>query len=61
MNGAWCFGHAHIESWARFSGDFNPIHFDLEKARLAGSPAIIVHGMLPLLYVKQAVTRQART
>lgn len=56
----WRFEESHLQSWARFSGDFNPIHFDLERARQAGSPAIIVHGMLPLLYIKREVARHAR-
>jgi hypothetical protein len=54
----WKFNASHIASWAKFSGDFNPIHFDLERARRAGSDAIIVHGMLPLLHVKQAIARR---
>jgi hypothetical protein len=56
---AWRFEHSHIESWARFSGDFNPIHFDLARAQAAGSPAVIVHGMLPLLYIKREISRHA--
>jgi hypothetical protein len=55
----WQFDEAHIDSWARFSGDFNPIHFDLDRARQAGSDAVIVHGMLPLLFVKKEVGRKA--
>jgi hypothetical protein len=50
------FDQPNIESWANFSGDFNPIHFDIERAKQAGSDDIIVHGMLPLLYAKQAIT-----
>jgi hypothetical protein len=55
----WQFDEAHIDSWAQFSGDFNPIHFDLGKARQAGSDAVIVHGMLPLLFVKKEVWKKA--
>lgn len=49
----WQFDSSQIAAWAEFSGDFNPIHFDVKRARQAGSDAIIVHGMLSLLYVKQ--------
>jgi acyl dehydratase len=42
-----------IAHWARFSGDFNPIHFDLEAARAAGAGTLIVHGMLAVLAAKQ--------
>jgi MaoC like domain len=42
-----------IERWARFSGDYNPIHFDLARARAAGADDIIVHGMLALVHVQE--------
>jgi hypothetical protein len=42
--------------WAGFSGDFNPIHFDIDRARLAGADHLIVHGMLALLHIKQATS-----
>jgi hypothetical protein len=51
------FSRHHLLNWAEFSGDFNPIHFDIERARLAGSEGIIVHGMLALLAVKQAADK----
>ena len=51
----WRFNSADIFSWAHFSGDYNPVHFSVESARLAGSSEVIVHGMLPLVYVKQAI------
>lgn len=49
-----------VARWAEFSGDYNPVHFDEDHARLAGLDATIVHGMLALLPVKQAITRQYR-
>lgn len=55
----WVYDQAQIETWARFSGDFNPIHFDLERAREIGSPEIVVHGMLPLLRLKQELAEAA--
>jgi hypothetical protein len=49
-----------VRKWAHFSGDYNPIHFDLAHARNAGLDALIVHGMLALIPIKQAlVTRHA--
>jgi hypothetical protein len=51
------FSKLNLLRWAEFSGDFNPIHFDIERARLAGSKGIIVHGMLALLAVKQAADK----
>jgi hypothetical protein len=44
-----------VEKWAQFSSDRNPIHFELAHARLAGLDALIVHGMLALMPVKDAV------
>jgi hypothetical protein len=43
----------------QFSGDFNPIHFDPMQARRIGASALIVHGMLALLSVKQRLVMQA--
>lgn len=45
-----------VEKWAQFSSDRNPIHFDIEHARLAGLDALIVHGMLALMPVKESVS-----
>jgi hypothetical protein len=41
-----------VAHWATFSGDYNPIHFDLDRARELGAGALIVHGMLAMLPVK---------
>jgi len=41
------------DKWATFSGDWNPIHFDLRAARQLGADRLVVHGMLALLKVKQ--------
>ncbi len=46
------------ENWALFSGDWNPIHFDLDAARSVGADRLVVHGMLALLKVKQATSMQ---
>lgn len=49
------FTAADVQKWADFSGDYNPIHFEREKARLAGAEDVVVHGMLVLLPIKQAL------
>lgn len=42
-----------LQRWARFSGDFNPIHFDDEFANQAvGQGGVVVHGMLAMLSIK---------
>lgn len=51
------FDQAAVDAWAAFSGDYNPVHFDLEHAQAAGLGGLIVHGMLALLPVKQALSR----
>lgn len=38
--------------WATFSGDYNPIHFDLKKAQAMGLGGLTVHGMRALLDIK---------
>ena len=50
--GELTFGPADIARWARFSGDYNPIHFDPVCARRVGAGGVIAHGMLVLLAVK---------
>jgi hypothetical protein len=52
------FGMRDVTRWAQFSGDFNPIHFQKERAALLGQSALIVHGMLALLPVKLALTKE---
>lgn len=52
------FSMTAVEKWARFSGDFNPIHFDLSYARLLGEERLIVHGMLAAMPFKQGMWRQ---
>jgi len=49
---------ADANRWAEFSGDYNPIHFDLEQARLRGE-GLRVHGMRALLDIKQEIARAA--
>ncbi|WMW81544.1 MaoC/PaaZ C-terminal domain-containing protein [Undibacterium cyanobacteriorum] len=56
----YCFDLADVQQWAEFSGDYNPIHFSLDDARLAGMDELILHGMLALLPVKQEVSRSQK-
>nr|WP_287858087.1 MaoC family dehydratase [Klebsiella sp.] len=46
---------ADAHQWAAFSGDDNPIHFDLAAARAMGGSQLSVHGMRALLDVKRDV------
>ncbi|CAI1948736.1 MaoC like domain [Serratia fonticola] len=41
------------EEWAAFSGDYNPIHFDLQHVRKMGADQLSVHGMRAMLDVKR--------
>jgi len=36
----------HVQKFADFSGDFNPVHFDDEKAKAGGFKGRIAHGMV---------------
>jgi hypothetical protein len=54
--GELTFDPCDIERWARFSGDYNPIHFDAARARQLGAGGVIAHGMLVLLAVKSRLS-----
>ncbi|MFV8855127.1 hypothetical protein [Serratia fonticola] len=41
------------EEWAAFSGDYNPIHFDLQHVRKMGADQLSVHGMRAMLDMKR--------
>lgn len=51
------FSQEQIAGWARLSGDYNPIHFDEDRAHSVGLSDIVVHGMLPLLHIKQEISQ----
>jgi hypothetical protein len=51
------FSMTEVNKWAHFSGDFNPIHFDLSYARILGEDRLIVHGMLATMPFKQDAWR----
>lgn len=42
-----------LQSYARASGDFNPIHQDEEVAKASGLPGVIAHGMLSAAFVTE--------
>ena len=41
--------------YAEASGDVNPIHIDVNIARMAGLPGIIVHGLCTMAFCSKAV------
>jgi acyl dehydratase len=43
--------------FASASGDHNPIHIDIDFARLAGFDDVFAHGMLSMAYLAQMLTR----
>ncbi|OAT81143.1 hypothetical protein A6M21_12030 [Desulfotomaculum copahuensis] len=43
--------------YAGASGDFNPLHYDDETGKAAGTGGVIAHGMLLMGFAGQAVTR----
>ncbi len=43
--------------YAAATGDFNPIHWDHDRALAAGLPGIVCHGLLMTAWINQAVTR----
>lgn len=44
------------ETWAKFSGDYNPIHFDHAEAKRLGLDGLCVHGMRAMLDIKTALS-----
>lgn len=49
------FSSAHLQAWADYSGDFNPIHFDTAVAtKVTGNDDVVIHGMLAMMGLKQA-------
>lgn len=49
---------ADAKKWAEFSGDDNPIHFNLDWVRENGGDRLSVHGMRALLDAKQLASDQ---
>lgn len=46
------FGMSDLSRWSEFSGDRNPIHFDVRAASAIGFNEVVVHGMLAMLPLK---------
>ncbi|MDQ3990719.1 MAG: MaoC family dehydratase N-terminal domain-containing protein [Actinomycetota bacterium] len=46
---------AQLVAYAGASGDFNPIHWNEEFARMVGLPGVIAHGMFTMALVARAV------
>jgi acyl dehydratase len=42
--------------FAGASGDHNPVHIDLDFARLAGQPDVLAHGMLVMAWLGRVLT-----
>jgi acyl dehydratase len=49
--------HLQLALYASAGADHNPIHVDEEAAIAGGLPGIIAHGMLPLGFLGQLLTR----
>ncbi|HVM11420.1 MAG TPA: MaoC/PaaZ C-terminal domain-containing protein [Actinomycetota bacterium] len=47
---------AQLVMYAGASGDFNPIHWNEEFARMVGLPGVISHGMFTMALVTRALT-----
>jgi 3-hydroxybutyryl-CoA dehydratase len=48
----------NVEQYAYVSGDFNPIHLDLEKANQHGFSNKIVHGMLSMAKIWSVISEE---
>lgn len=54
------FGNEAVRTWADYSGDFNPIHFDERIAEAAiGKGGTVVHGMLAMMPLKASQSAQS--
>lgn len=50
---------ADLQTWAEFSGDFNPIHFEPARAAQLNLSAVPAHGMRVMLDVKRLLLQEA--
>jgi len=60
MTDKFDFKLCHLRSWAEFSGDYNPIHFEPEIASRMGFPKLVAHGMLAMMPIKNRVAAWAQ-
>jgi acyl dehydratase len=49
-----------LREYAWASGDYNPIHYNEERAKAMGLPGIIAHGMLSLGFMNRALEEWCR-
>lgn len=47
-----------LSLYAGASGDYNPLHIDIDHARRAGMPDVFAHGMLSAAYLARMLTRR---
>jgi acyl dehydratase len=50
---------ATLALYAGASGDYNPIHIDIDFARAAGMPDVFAHGMLSMAWLGRLLTNWA--
>jgi acyl dehydratase len=50
---------ATLALYAGASGDYNPIHIDVDFARAAGMPDVVAHGMLSMAWLGRLLTNWA--
>ncbi|NMP23309.1 MaoC/PaaZ C-terminal domain-containing protein [Sulfobacillus harzensis] len=53
------FSREQLVRYAGASGDFNPIHYDEERARSFGLPGVIAHGMLSMGVLARLIKESA--
>jgi acyl dehydratase len=53
-------GKEHFVRYASITGDFNPIHYDLEFAKKLKMPAVVAQGPLVLLLALDALAAEGR-
>ncbi|MDF5752154.1 MaoC/PaaZ C-terminal domain-containing protein [Spongiactinospora sp. TRM90649] len=46
-----------LAKYAGASGDYNPMHVDIDAARAAGAADVFAHGMLSMAYLGRLLTR----
>ena len=49
--------HDTIRSFAEMSGDFNPIHIDIDAAKRSGMSTVIAHGSIALNLLWESIER----
>jgi hypothetical protein len=55
------FNDVDLVKWSRFSGDYNPIHFDEIAVSRVGRSEPVAHGMLAMLALKDELEDRGNT